>query len=179
MASASGTPPEAARLSVVEGDITRLEVDAIVNAANSELAPGGGVCGAIHRAAGPELAEECRRIGGCPTGEARITAGYRLKARHVIHAVGPVWQGGEEGEDDQLAACYANSLSLAERHGLKSIAFPAISTGIYGFPLERATRIAVTTVAREVAATNLEEVIFACFGEEVAATYRKALAELS
>lgn len=169
----------AAQMSVVEGDITRLDVDAIVNAANSELRPGDGVCGAIHRAAGPELAEECRRIGGCPTGEARITKGYRLKARYVIHAVGPVWQGGEEGEDDLLASCYANSLTLADRHGLKSIAFPAISTGIYGFPLERATRIAVTTVARELPATGIDEVVFCCFGEDVAAVYRKALAELS
>ena len=174
-----GTTGGEARLSVVKGDITQLDVDAIVNAANSALTPGGGVCGAIHRAAGPELAEACRRIGGCPTGEARITEGYLLKARHVIHAVGPVWQGGEEGEDDLLASCYASSLALAEQHGLKSIAFPAISTGIYGFPLERATRIAVTTVARELPATNLDEVIFACLGDEVAATYRKALAELS
>src|SRR5580765_1638884 len=129
------------RITAVLADITQLDVDAIVNAANSALAPGGGVCGAIHRAAGPELADACAAIGGCPTGEARITPGFNLKARFVIHAVGPVWHGGAKGEPDLLASAYRASLSLSKAHRLKSIAFPAISTGIYGYPLEEATRI--------------------------------------
>jgi O-acetyl-ADP-ribose deacetylase (regulator of RNase III) len=133
-------------IGVWQGDITTLKVDAIVNAANSSLLGGGGVDGAIHRAAGPGLLEECRRIGGCPTGEARITAGYRLPARHVIHTVGPVWKGGDAGEDELLASAYRNSLALALQHGLRSVAFPAISTGIYGFPAERAAEIAVRTI---------------------------------
>lgn len=152
-------------------------MDAIVNAANEQLAPGGGVCGAIHRAAGPELAKACRRAGPCPTGSARITPGFALKARHVIHAVGPVWHGGNADEDALLAGAYRTSLDLAREHKLRSIAFPAISTGIYGFPLERATRIAVET-ARSWAARNpgLERIVFCVFGVEAAQAYRHALA---
>ena len=131
-------PKPSDRIAIVDGDITALAVDAIVNAANTMLAPGGGVCGAIHRAAGPDLAEACAKLGGCDTGEAKITPGFRLPARYVIHTVGPVWSGGGANEDLLLAACYRNSLALAEAHGLKSIAFPAISTGIYGFPPDRA-----------------------------------------
>jgi O-acetyl-ADP-ribose deacetylase (regulator of RNase III) len=165
------------RCEVVEGDITRLALDAIVNAANTALAPGGGVCGAIHRAAGPELARACRAVAPCPTGEARITPGFRLPARHVIHAVGPVWQGGGSGEAEALAACYRSALALAAEHGLASIAFPAISTGIYGFPSERATAIAVSTVAEVLARTPaIARVVFACFDAATAARYRTALA---
>jgi O-acetyl-ADP-ribose deacetylase (regulator of RNase III) len=165
-----------ARIEVFAGDITGLEVDAIVNAANEQLAPGGGVCGAIHRAAGPGLAEECARIGGCPTGEARITGGYRLPAKHVIHTVGPVWHGGQQGEDALLAACYRNSLELARDHGVASIAFPAISTGIFGYPLDRATRIAVATVGDWLAGNeDFEHLVFTVFGEAAERAYRTAL----
>lgn len=168
------------RMEIVEGDITRLGVDAIVNAANESLLAGGGVCGAIHRAAGPELQAECSRLGGCPTGEARITRGYRLKARHVIHAVGPVWRGGRAGEPELLASCYRASLVLAKAAGLASVAFPAISTGIYGYPLEPATRIAITTVAAELPeCPSLTRVVFCCFGAETTAIYRCVLAELA
>ncbi len=169
----------ASRMAVAEGDITRLDVDAIVNAANDRLAPGGGVCGAIHRAAGPELAEACREIGRCPTGEARLTPGFKLKARYVIHAVGPVWNGGRENEDARLASAYRRSLELARDNAVASIAFPAISTGIYGFPLARATAIAIETVSDFLAAQAAPaRVIFACFGADVTAAYRKALADI-
>ncbi len=164
------------RIELSPADITTLDVDAIVNAANEALAPGGGVCGAIHRAAGPGLAAECRKIGGCPTGEARITAGYDLPARHVIHTVGPVWHGGGEGEPDLLASCYGKSMALASDHQLASIAFPAISTGIFGYPLNAATDIAVSTIrAALVHRPGIARVIFCTFGQEAAAAYRCAL----
>src|SRR5882762_10435109 len=135
-----------ARLQVVEGDITKLDVDAIVNAANATLLGGGGVDGAIHRAAGPELLEECRKLGGCPTGQAKITKGYKLPTKWVIHTVGPVWRDGKHDEDELLAGCYRNSLVLAEQNGARTVAFPSISTGAYGFPMERAAHIAVTEI---------------------------------
>ncbi|MEG6507895.1 O-acetyl-ADP-ribose deacetylase [Methyloligella sp. 2.7D] len=153
-----------ARIEIVEGDITELDTGAIVNAANAALAPGGGVCGAIHRAAGPELAEACAALDGCETGKAKITPGFALPADYVIHAVGPVWQGGIHGEDKALAGCYRESLRLAEENGLSSIAFPAISTGIYGFPPERAAEIAVRTVSETLPQTpRIERVVFCCF----------------
>jgi O-acetyl-ADP-ribose deacetylase (regulator of RNase III) len=155
------------RIEVELVNIVTLRVDAIVNAANSTLLGGGGVDGAIHRAAGPGLLAECRRLGGCHTGQAKITAGYDLPARHVIHTVGPVWHGGGHGEDEDLANCYRNSLALAARHGLKSIAFPAISTGAYGFPLRRATAIAVAQVREFLEADAIvQKVIFACFDQD-------------
>lgn len=167
-----------ARIEVVEGDITRERVDAIVNAANSALLGGGGVDGAIHRAAGPRLLEECRGIGWCDEGEAVITRGYDLPAAWVIHTVGPVWEGGGYGEDETLARCYRNALALAEERGIRSIAFPAISTGVYGFPLERATRIAVRTVRDRLAASAAITLVrFVCHGAEAAAVYRRVLAE--
>jgi O-acetyl-ADP-ribose deacetylase (regulator of RNase III) len=157
-------------IEIVEGDITGLDVDAIVNAANESLLGGGGVDGAIHRAAGPELLAECRTLGGCPTGEARITGGYRLKARHVIHTVGPVWRGGASGEPELLARCYRNSMALAVAHGLHSIAFPAISTGIYAYPKEPAAEIAVREV-RMIAMP--ERIVFCCFDASTAEVYRE------
>jgi O-acetyl-ADP-ribose deacetylase len=156
-------------------DITTLAVDAIVNAANELLAPGGGVSGAIHRVAGPALAQACAQLGGCPTGQARITKGYRLPARYIIHAVGPVWQGGRAGEPELLATTYRSAMDLAARHDLRSVAFPAISTGIYGYPLDAATEIAVSTVRASMAAgSSVEEVVFACFSPEVLRAYRLA-----
>lgn len=167
------------RIEIVEGDITRLQVDGIVNAANTTLLGGGGVDGAIHRAAGPGLLEECRTLGGCPTGQAKITGGYNLPARHVIHTVGPVWRGGTHGEDQLLASCYRNSLELAVRHGLKSIAFPAISTGAYGFPLQRATDIALHQVHDFLGQhPELERVVFVCFGRDARQAYAAALKAL-
>ena len=164
------------KLEIHRGDITKLEVDAIVNAANTSLLGGGGVDGAIHRAAGPELLEECRKIGGCPTGEARITDGYRLPARFVIHTVGPVWRGGTEGEPELLASCYRESLRLAVENGVRSIAFPAISCGVYGYPADAAAKIAVREI-RAFDAPTIERVILTCFGEEVCAALARALRE--
>jgi O-acetyl-ADP-ribose deacetylase (regulator of RNase III) len=167
-----------ARLEVIVADITSLSVDAIVNAANTSLLGGGGVDGAIHRAAGPELLAECRTLHGCETGGAKITLGYRLPARHVIHAVGPVWNGGNRGEDEALASCYRRAIELCQTHGLASIAFPAISTGIYHFPADRAARIAVsTTVDALAAAPAVRRVIFCCFSNDSARLHGQALAE--
>ena len=164
------------RMTAIEADITTLDVDAIVNAANESLLGGGGVDGAINRAAGPRLLAACRVLGGCPTGQAKMTAGFDLPARHVIHTVGPVWNGGGEGEDDLLRSCYRRSMALAEDAGLHSIAFPAISTGVYRFPLDRATGIAVATVAEALETTQvIERVTFCCFGAAALAVYRSEL----
>ncbi|MBI5384422.1 MAG: O-acetyl-ADP-ribose deacetylase [Verrucomicrobia bacterium] len=166
------------QIEIVEGDITQLRVDAIVNAANTSLLGGGGVDGAIHRAAGPQLLEECRTLGGCETGQAKITKGYRLPAMWVIHTPGPVWRDGQHGEDDLLASCYRNSLALAVQHGARTIAFPAISTGVYGFPLERATRLAVREVRKFLERNpTIEKVVFACFGPAAFECYRKTVEE--
>jgi O-acetyl-ADP-ribose deacetylase len=167
-------------LDIVVADITTLSVDAIVNAANRTLLGGGGVDGAIHRAAGPELLAECEKLGGCETGSAKITRGYRLKAKHVIHAVGPVWGGGSKNEEALLAGCYRTALNLAAANGLTSIAFPAISTGIYRFPADLAARIAVGTVAADIAASprGIARVIFCCFAQESAEHHKNAFADL-
>ncbi len=167
-------------LSVIQADITRLSVDAIVNAANSSLLGGGGVDGAVHRAAGPQLRDECRGLGGCPTGFAKLTRGYNLPVRFVIHTVGPVWRGGTANEDLLLANCYRRSIELAAQHQLASLAFPAISTGIYGFPPERAAPIAVRAAAEALTkATGLAEVILCCFSEDSAELHREALGRLA
>lgn len=168
-----------ADIEIIRADITTLDVDAIVNAANSSLLGGGGVDGAIHRAAGPELLAECSTLGGCPTGEAKLTGGYNLAARHVIHTVGPIWQGGGESEHKLLRSCYRNSLELAVAHGLRSIAFPAISCGVYGFPIADAAVIAMgTTIQFLSAGTTLERVIFACSSEEVESSLKNAYQEI-
>lgn len=165
-----------AELVAVSGDITKLQVDAIVNAANSSLLGGGGVDGAIHRAAGPELVEACRKLHGCKTGDAKATPGFRLPAKWVFHTVGPVWNGGGNGEDEKLASCYRRCLELARAHGVKSIAFPAISTGIYGFPSERAAKIAIQTVRTNIERSGVERVEFVCFGAETRRIYDELLA---
>jgi O-acetyl-ADP-ribose deacetylase (regulator of RNase III) len=163
-------------MSVIVADITTLDLDAIVNAANTSLLGGGGVDGAIHRAAGPELLAECRKLGGCPTGEARLTKGYKLPAKYVIHTVGPVWQGGDQGEDDLLAGCYRHSMSIALRNHIRTIAFPAISTGVYRFPIDRAARIAAEEVTRFLETyPEFDRVIFACFGKESTDAYAAAV----
>jgi O-acetyl-ADP-ribose deacetylase (regulator of RNase III) len=166
-----------ARLEVIVADITTLSVDAIVNAANTSLLGGGGVDGAIHRAAGPELVAECRLLHGCETGDAKITGGYRLKAGHVIHTAGPVWNGGSLGEEELLASCYRRSIELCEKHGLASVAFPAISTGIYRFPADRAAQIAVASAASALeTAPAVNHVIFCCFSRDSATLHEQALA---
>lgn len=165
------------KIKLLMADITTLKVDAIVNAANSSLLGGGGVDGAIHSAAGPELLGECRQIGGCPVGEARITRGYRLPARFVIHTVGPVWRGGSEGEDQLLARCYQSCFALAEKNEIKRIAFPAISTGAYGFPIERACRIAIWEMRRNLEDKNAGDIIAVCFNHRTFKCYQEALQE--
>jgi O-acetyl-ADP-ribose deacetylase (regulator of RNase III) len=168
------------KIELVQGDITTLKVDAIVNAANTTLLGGGGVDGAIHRGAGPELLEECRTLGGCLTGEAKITQGYELPAKYVIHAVGPVWGGGNRGEEELLKNCYRNALKLARKNKIKTIAFPSISTGAYRFPIERASEIAVSTVRRCLEEfRGIEKVIFCCFSEADYQVYKEAIAEES
>lgn len=168
-----------ARIEIIEGDITRQSVDAIVNAANCSLLGGGGVDGAIHRAAGPELLAECRTLHGCETGKAKITGGYRLPAKHVIHTPGPVWHGGTHGEDEALASCYCSCLLLAAENGCKTVDFPSISTGVYRFPIDRAAKIAITTIAAVLAEhPEIERVRMVCFGESAKRAYDKALGEV-
>ena len=165
-------------MTVLRGDITQMDVDAIVNAANTSLLGGGGVDGAIHRAAGKELLVACAALGGCETGDARATPGFRLRARWIFHAVGPVWAGGGRGEEAKLASCYRRSMALAREHGVASLAFPAISTGIYRFPKERAATIAVQTVREAAAASGVERVVFCCFDEATETIYRRLLEPL-
>ena len=170
----------AVTLRAIQADITTLNVDAVVNAANEALLPGGGVCGASHRAAGPELEQECRRLGGCRTGEAKLTKGYHLPARYIIHTVGPVWQGGGSGEDELLASCHRAALALASELGCRTVAFPAISTGVYGFPLSRAARIALDVTAEELERRpDLEHVTFVLFGDDALAAFTAAQRELA
>lgn len=167
------------KIMVVKSDITKQQVDAIVNAANNSLLGGGGVDGAIHRAAGPQLVAECRKLNGCSTGEAKITKGYQLPAKWVIHTVGPIWEGGNRQEEQLLANCYHNCLELALKHNIQSLAFPAISTGIYGFPLELATKIAVTEVKHFLATTEaIKEIIFVCFSDESLECYQRNVTEI-
>lgn len=164
------------RIEIVKGDITTQKVDAIVNAANESLLGGGGVDGAIHRAAGPELLVECRSLNGCPTGEAKITKGYKLPAKHVIHTVGPIWRGGDNNEEKLLANCYKNSLRLASENNIKSIAFPSISTGVYGYPIELASRIALTEIKSFIKANKeMDKVVIVCFGEDAFQTYQEGI----
>jgi len=167
------------RLIIINGDITTMEVDAIVNAANNSLLGGGGVDGAIHRAAGPELLEECKMLNGCKTGEAKVTKGYKLPAKYVIHTVGPVWEGGEKGEDELLASCYKNSLRIAEEMGLKTIAFPSISTGAYRYPINRAARIAVNEISNFLETSkNISKVFIVCFDSKTFDSYVNAKVEI-
>lgn len=172
-------PHPSSRIQLTRGDITKLDVDAIVNAANRSLLGGGGVDGAIHRAAGPKLLDYCRTLGGCETGQAKITPGFELPADHVIHAVGPVWHGGDRGEDELLASAYRTSLDLAAEHDVRTIAFPAISCGAYGYPLDRAARIAVRTVAAFLAEDDTVATVYlVCFGDDVCRAFGQALADI-
>jgi O-acetyl-ADP-ribose deacetylase (regulator of RNase III) len=165
-----------ATVRAIEADITTLQLDAIVNAANTSLLGGGGVDGAIHRAAGPELLEECRRLGGCKVGHAKITRGYRLPARHVIHTVGPIWHGGQHGEPELLASCYTRSLQLATEHGISSIAFPSISTGVYGYPIEAAAQVAIATVRHHLrGSSSIGEIVFCCFSRNDLGVYERVM----